>query len=142
MTGDPPADGQTGPPYLLDTHIWFWYLIGSERLPPGLRGAIERAREELWLSPISVWELSLLEQRRRVRLRDGAQRWIEQALRHVPLHEAALTGPIALRSVELDLPHRDPADRFIAATALAHGLTLMTVDERLTGAEWLATRSV
>ena len=53
----------TDSPYLLDTHIWFWYLTGSERLPVGLRTAIGSASGELWISPISFWELGVLEQR-------------------------------------------------------------------------------
>ena len=43
-----------------------------------------------------------------------------------------LTGDIAILAVRLDL-HSDPADRFIAATAIAHDATLMTADESLLG---------
>jgi PIN domain nuclease of toxin-antitoxin system len=39
------------------------------------------------------------------------------------------------------LPHRDPADHFLAATTLVYDLTLITVDGRLTQATWLPTRS-
>jgi PIN domain nuclease of toxin-antitoxin system len=126
---------------MLDTHIWFWYLRESERLPPGLRSALDEELDELWLSPVSVWELALLDERGRVRLANGARAWIEEALRRVPLNEASLTREVALVSTEVNLPHRDPADRFLAATALVHGLTLMTVDERLIAADWLPTRS-
>jgi PIN domain nuclease of toxin-antitoxin system len=128
-------------PYLLDTHIWFWYLLESERLPSGLRLALDEDLDELWLSPVSVWELALLYERGRVRLDEGPRAWVEEALIRVPLHEASLTREVALVSTEVDLPHRDPADRFLAATALVHGLTLVTVDERLTAADWLPTRS-
>lgn len=44
-------------------------------------------------------------------------------------------------SQEIDLGHRDPADHFIAATAIVYELTLLTVDQRLTKARWLTTRS-
>jgi len=129
------------PSYLLDTHIWFWYLTGSKRLPTGLRTAIGAASGRLWISPISVWELGILEQRGRVRLDGGFRSWAQAAQRRFPLQEASLTGEVAVTSCELDLPHRDPADRFLAATALIHALTLMTVDERLQDARWLSTRS-
>ncbi len=128
-------------PYLLDTHIWFWYLTGSERLPVGLRTAIGPAAGELWISPISFWELGVLEQRGRIRLDGGFRAWAQGAQQRFPLQEASLTGEVAVTSCELDLPHRDPADRFLAATALIHELTLMTVDERLRDAQWLSTRS-
>jgi PIN domain nuclease of toxin-antitoxin system len=138
-TGGAPRD--TDGPYLLDTHIWFWYLLESERLPAGLRSALDEKLGDLWLSPISVWELAMLAKRGRVRLANGSRTWVEEALHRVPVHEASLTREVALASIEIDLPHRDPADRFLAATALVHELTLVTVDVRLSAASWLATRS-
>jgi len=48
---------------------------------------------------------------------------------------------VALTSLELALPHRDPTDHFLAATALVYDLTLMTVDGHLCEADWLSTRS-
>jgi PIN domain nuclease of toxin-antitoxin system len=130
-----------GPPYLLDTHVWLWYLGGSDRLPPGLRIAMDAAVGHLWYSPISVWEIGMLEARGTLKLDGGARAWLGTALTRYPLQEAALTREVALRSTELALGHRDPADHVLAATALVHGLTLVTVDERLRGAAWLSTRS-
>ncbi len=128
-------------PYLLDTHIWFWHLTGSPRLPDGLRAAIDGSATDLWLSPISVWELGMLAERRRVGLKVAFRKWVEEAHRRLPLRDATLSREVALASHEVSLPHRDPADRFLAATAIVHGLTLMTVDQRLRRARWLATRS-
>ncbi len=130
----------SGPPYLLDTHIWFWYLNGSERLTPALRAELGAARDALWLSPVSVWELGMLHERGRVRLDPDPRGWVTDALRAMPLVEAALTTEVAIRSHELELDHRDPADHFLASTALVYGLTLVTADERLLGAPWLPTR--
>ncbi len=130
-----------GPPYLLDTHVWFWYLTGSPRLPPGLRQAIDEALGELWLSPISVWELGMLDARGRVRLSPSFRSWVEEALQRLPMEEASLTHEVALLSREIRLPHRDPADRLLAATARVFELALLTVDERLRGAPGLRTRS-
>jgi len=125
----------------LDTHVWFWYLTGSDRLPVGLARAIDASPGEVWLSPISVWELGMLDQRGRIRLDGGLRKWSEEAQRRFPLHEAGLTREVAIVSLDLALPHRDPADRFLAATSLVHELTLLTVDDRLTSAAWLRTRS-
>lgn len=116
-------------------------MTGSDRLPPGLRRAIDGAADSLWLSPISVWELGSLERRGRVELEGGLRAWHARAAAILPCEEAALTVEVAQRSVELDLPHRDPADRMLAATALVHGLTLLTVDERLVTTAGIPTRS-
>jgi len=131
----PPA----GPPFLLDTHIWLWHVGGSERLPVALRRALDDAQGDVWLSPFSVWEATLLHARGRLTLVGGARTWVESALRDYPVKEAAVTTGVALRAHEIDLGHRDPADHLLAATALVYGLTLVTVDERLVAAPWLPT---
>lgn len=130
-----------GPPYLLDTHIWVWYLLGSERLPASVRLAMDEAHGALWLSAISMWEVAMLHERGRLGLEGGPRRWVEQALDRFPLSEAPVTREIALRSHEVAVEHRDPADRMLAATAVVHDLTLITVDERLRSVEGLRTLS-
>jgi len=127
--------------YLLDTHIWYWHLGGSDRLPPGLRRLVERSPEEVWYSPISVWELGVLAERGRLELLPDARGWIQDALELLPLREAPLTTEVALRTTEVELPHRDPADRFLCATAAVFELTILTVDERLVRARGVPTRS-
>jgi PIN domain nuclease of toxin-antitoxin system len=121
--------------------VWVWYVAGSPRLPPSLRDEVDASPGQLWLSPISVWELGMLHARGRVELDGGIRAWVERALRGFPLAEASLTREVTLRSHEIDLGHRDPADHLLAATALVHDLTVMTLDDRLTQAAWLPTRA-
>lgn len=42
--------------FLLDTHIFLWFISGDKRLPDSMRDAIEDDANEVYLSPISVWE--------------------------------------------------------------------------------------
>lgn len=125
--------------FLLDTHVWFWYLIGSDRLPERFRQLIDSTPEACWLSPISCWELGVLAERGRVRIDVPYRDWVSQAHEHLPVREAPLNLKIALTALEVDLPHRDPADRFLAATAQVFELALVTVDERLLRAEGVRT---
>jgi PIN domain nuclease of toxin-antitoxin system len=106
-----------------------------------LRIAIDDAAGRIWYSPMSVWEIGMLCVRGRIQLEGGPRAWLQTALARFPLSEAALTPEVALRSSELDLGHRDPVDHLLAATALVHDLTLLTIDDRLTWAPWLPTRS-
>ena len=119
---------------LLDTHVWLWSLTEPNRLSRRARSAIARNRDDLWLSPISTWELLVLVERGRVRLDDEPRHWVREALGRSPVQEAALGHQVALRSREVGLPHEDPADRFIVATALVYELTLVTADDTLLGA--------
>ena len=116
---------------LLDTHIWLWALLEPERLSPAVRAALASAENELWLSPISVWEALLLAERGRVRVDTAPTEWVQRMVRALPRREAALTHDIAVASRQLTLSHDDPADRFLAATAQVMGLTLVTADARL-----------
>lgn len=127
--------------FLLDTHIWFWYLIGSDRLPTGLRDLLDTPQQVSWLSPISVWEVGMLTARGRIQLHVELRQWVVQARQQFPLQDAPLNLEVALTSREITPPHRDPADHFIAATAIVYDLTLLTIDQHLTQAEWLPTRS-
>jgi PIN domain nuclease of toxin-antitoxin system len=88
-------------------------------------------KNELWLSPVSTWEALLLNDRGRIRLRRDLAGWLLGATAN--LVEAPLTHEIAMVAHQLPLPHRGPADRFLAATAQVLGLTLITADERLVG---------
>ena len=118
---------------LLDTHIWLWALLDPDRLTARVRAALQSGENELWLSPISVWEATLLAERGRVRVASDATTWVRQLLDAMPRREAAITNDIAIMSRQLTLTHQDPADRFLAATACVLGLTLVTADERLLG---------
>jgi PIN domain nuclease of toxin-antitoxin system len=41
---------------LLDTHIFLWYIIGDQRLPPAILPIIRDPANETYLSVVSVWE--------------------------------------------------------------------------------------
>lgn len=116
---------------LLDTHVWIWALLQPDELSAGAARGLEDPGNELWLSPVSVWEAFILSERGRIELDAPAHAWVEGALRALPLRDATLTRAVAMASRTVDLPHQDPADRFIAASAVVHDLVLITSDERL-----------
>lgn len=126
---------------LLDTHIWIWSLLEPERLTRRVARKLQDPTNELWLSPISVWETLLLAERGRIQLEVSPIRWIRAVLREFPVRDATLTREVATLSRAVDLPHQDPADRFIAASAIVYDLTLVTADERLLRSKKYRTES-
>ena len=115
---------------LLDTHIWLWAIQDSKRLGKRLLRELKNDANELWLSPISTWEVLTLNFKGRVKLHGDLAHWLAQAT--AGTREAPLTHEIALAARQLSL-HQDPADRILAATAQVLDLTLATADERLLG---------
>jgi PIN domain nuclease of toxin-antitoxin system len=124
---------------LLDTHIWIWSLLDPGKLSRRVTAALEKSTTEIWLSPISIWELRMLAEKGRILLNMDLEQWVEKAFKAAPLREAPFTNAVALATRKIHLPHRDPADAFLAATAHVFDLTLVTADERLLGVKHVAT---
>ena len=128
---------------LLDTHIWVWSVNEPRRLSGRVARALTNQQNELWLSPISVWELVMLTEKGRIELDEDAVSWTRRTVEQLHLQEAPLTTEVALETSALHLPHSDPSDRLIAASAKVFDLTLVTADEKLlhaSGIKVLANR--
>lgn len=116
---------------LLDTHILLWSLLEPVMLSKRVASELEDPSNEIWVSPISIWEVLVLAEKGRVILNPDPLTWIRNVLRTTPLKEAPLNHEVAIQRRTVDLPHQDPVDRFLAATALIYDLTLVTADELL-----------
>ena len=116
-----------------DTHAWLWWLAGDQALSRAASHAMDRAREDaaLGVSAISVWEAAMLVKEGRLVLALPLDDLVARCETLPGLRFLPVTPRIALASVALERLHADPADRLIAATALAHGASLVTKDERL-----------
>ncbi|MGQ0677306.1 MAG: type II toxin-antitoxin system VapC family toxin [Rhodospirillales bacterium] len=117
---------------LLDTHALIW----MDNDDPSLGAAARRLIQEAWdgqrlsVSAVSFWECAMLLEKRRLTLRLPPLTWRAELLAQ-GLSERPLDGQCAILAGQIELPHADPADRFIAATAIAHDATLVTADATL-----------
>lgn len=116
---------------LLDTHIFLWGLLDPTRLSKRVARELQDPANDLWISPISTWEVMVLAEKGRIVLDPDPTTWIRKVYRTIPFKEAPLNHEVAIQSRSVNLPHQDPADRFLIATARVHDLTLVTADERL-----------
>lgn len=123
---------------LLDTHILLWSLLAPTNLTREVAAELENPANELWLSPISTWELIILVEKGRVILEVDPITWIRGVFRRIPFKEAPINHEVAIQSRIIEVPDQDPVDRFLAATALVYDLTLVTADDRLLGARGLS----
>jgi len=122
--------------FLLDTHIWIWSKGTPARLSKRVQTELSNPANELWLSPISMWEALTLMKKGRIRMTDPFE-WVERAVEQ--MREAPLTHEIVRVGLAIPLPHADPADRFLAATAKVLKLTLITADQKLLGLGEIST---
>ncbi len=119
-------------------HTLLWVDRNDPKLGAMARLQIEAAWRAglLAVSAISFWEATMLAERDRISLPTSPERWRANWLR-AGLVEIPIDGWIALQSCQLTNFHRDPADRFIVATALDRNLPLMTADKKIL--EWEGT---
>ena len=116
---------------LLDTHIWVWSVGRTARLSRSVARELDNPENQLWLSPISIWEAMFLHRKGRLEVPEGFSTWLTRALTSAPFHEAPLTFDVAQALSTIKLPHADPADLFLAGSAKVYGLTLVTSDRNL-----------
>ena len=125
-----------GPPIILDTHLWIWGNSDPSRLPQAHLQLLEEKKRELAISAISVWEVVTAAQKGRIKTTISPEQTVRGWLRANEIRVIPLDEEIALLARTLEFQHSDPADRFIAATAFRHGLSLVTVDSNLRGLPW------
>ncbi len=116
---------------LLDTHAVILWRSAGRGLSARAAREVARARSIL-LSPISCWEIAVLQQRDRVRLDRPIFEWIADLYQEDGVEPAPLT-PQAAAAAALFGPTfgGDPADRFLYATARELAVPLVTKDRRL-----------
>jgi PIN domain nuclease of toxin-antitoxin system len=116
---------------LLDTHIWLWSFREPHKLSSEVHQAISEPRNDRFLSPVSVWEAIMLLEKKKIEIAQDFGEWFEQSRTELELKEAPLDWRVVHEMRFMMLGHKDPGDRFLAATAKAYDLILVTADERL-----------
>ena len=120
---------------VLDTHVWIWLMTGAKELEnsPCLP-VIDRAvsYSGIKVSPISVWEMGMLEAKGKIKLRLGCLEWVKKALEAPGISMAPITPEIAIESSRLPGRfHGDPADRLIVSTTRILKAALVTRDKNI-----------
>ncbi len=118
---------------VLDTHALLWAAQDDPKLGRAARARIEEESRggRLLVPAICAWEIALLAKRGQIRLELDPAVWIRRVLLQRGYGLAPLEPDIAVASVLMDWPHKDPADRMIVATARHWRAPLMTVDREI-----------
>ena len=113
---------------LFDTHTFIWWADKPGKLSKEALNALEDARNRLFLSDVSIWEMQIKIQLGRMKLKSPLPKLVESQRRK---NDVAIL-PIATDHIfeldELPLRHNDPFDRLLIAQSRVESLTILTVD--------------
>jgi PIN domain nuclease of toxin-antitoxin system len=117
---------------ILDTHAWIFYATAKRLDRVGLR-RIEKARKarRLQIAAVTLWEVALLAQERKIRFAQPTEEWLRDALVRTEVRVAPLDAAIATEGARLVRTLRDPADCQIVGTAIRMGIPLATRDSKI-----------
>lgn len=113
--------------YLLDTHIFLWWLENDRKLKSPLRDIIQDNSNNIFVSVVSGLEISIKQKIGKLPLKTTVKTCFEKS-------EFGLLDVRLKHIIELDkLPviHKDPFDRMLIAQAKAEKLTLLTDDVKI-----------
>ena len=120
---------------VLDTHILVWWCDGDDKLSVKAKSRIDAAlesEEEILLSSISAWEVSMLVSKNRLTLTMDVDTWLQTASEIDNVRFVPIDNKVAVESTRLpDDFHKDPADRMIVALARTLSAQLITADEKI-----------
>ncbi len=118
---------------LVDTHIWIWMATNPKRLGKRTTKLLADSRNDVLLSAVSVWEqVQLIRGGKFANVRDPDP-WMARLLKALPLKPVGLTHEMALEAGRFELPHNDPFDRLLVATARQLRCALVTADSAIIG---------
>ena len=115
----------------MDTHVFLWYITADLRLPTLFRNAIREPKNEVFLSVVSLWEITVKHNLGKLPLPQSPATYIpterrRHLIKNLSLHENAVK-----ELVRLPILHRDPFDRMLICQTLAGSLTIVTVDGQI-----------
>jgi PIN domain nuclease of toxin-antitoxin system len=119
---------------LLDTHVWLWTMTESSILEKRFSHIFEKALEtgSILISALSIWEIGMLVDKKRIELELDVLDWINLALDEPGIRLCPITPSIAIQSTRLPGEvHEDPVDRLLIATAHEENAVLVTCDKKI-----------
>ena len=113
--------------YLLDTHIFLWWLKGDKRLGRKTKEIIRNSHNEIFISVVSTWEMSIKQKVGKLSLKASVGEYFEQS--GFLILDVVLDHILALE--KLPFHHQDPFDRLLVAQARAENLVFVTDDRKI-----------
>jgi len=114
--------------YLLDTVIWLWSLKSPELIGDEGRQVLESGGEEIYLSAVTPWEISIKMRLGRLDFPGPPAQYVPRFMARQGLKGLSVTHSHAAKVYDLPAHHADPFDRMLIAQALIEDMVILTSD--------------
>ncbi len=117
---------------LLDTHIWLWWTDGDALLPESFKAAITDESNDVFVSSVVAWELTIKFALGKLALPGTPNQWIpmiqsKQRFRQLPI---STVHAVTVSTLPMFDDHKDPFDRLHIAQALSEDSVIVTADPK------------
>ena len=116
---------------LLDTCTFLWIITDDSRLSGVARGHFTEPENEMFLSVVSGWEITIKYTLKRLSLPEPPDAYIPRQREEHRILLLALGEEAVLHTIHLPIHHRDPFDRMLVSQAIVHGMVILSPDKVL-----------
>jgi len=117
--------------FLLDTHIFLWWIAASQLLSQTARDIISDGNSELYWSTASSWEVAIKYKIGRLPLPEVPELFIPTELAKNRIDSLPIVGDHSFRAGQLPIHHRDPFDRMLIAQAQIENMEIVSSDRQI-----------
>jgi PIN domain nuclease of toxin-antitoxin system len=117
--------------YLLDTHIFLWWNLGSSQLSERVVSVISDGNNEIFISAVSAWEIAIKFAKKRLTLPEDPVLFVPSRMQLHGFQPLPIQIHHATRIYELPMQHTDPFDRLLVAQSQLEEMPLISKDEEI-----------
>jgi len=113
---------------LLDTCVLLWLAAEPKKISDIAQERMKQSHDHLYVSAISAFEISIKHKKKKLALPLDPWPWFEQMTEFYGINKIPISAKVAAMAPSVQIPHADPCDRIIVATAIDEELTVLTPD--------------
>lgn len=111
--------------YLLDTHVFLWWLKADKKLGKPVLSIISNQSNIIFVSSATIWEIAIKAKLGKIKVPSNIEDFISKS----GFEELSINVSHASHTKRLPLYHKDPFDRMLIAQAMLENLTILTHDK-------------
>jgi PIN domain nuclease of toxin-antitoxin system len=117
--------------YIADTHILLWSFTETARLSGNVKSIILDENNDIYYSPVSLWEISIKYRLKKLNLNGGTPEIFYEALKNSYYLRKEIDDASIITHYNLPMFHKDPFDRLLIWEAIRNDFTLLSFDHKI-----------